>query len=260
MKVKIERSIHYALTEYKGKSVSFDEISPMFIGYQQNPSGGMGERHIRFFYVVHVVEGGSGDVLVGNERFTLKKGDAFIVKPHVPIVYDYKKNNGLKYAWIGFFGNYAKKLDSLPPVCTLGGNYYNKIKSLVDENEIVYAQPVNEILISIIDELSSKEDKALLKKVKTYLDENYYKDVLIETLAKTFSYNRTYLGREFKKAYGVSPKEYLMDKRLTVALSLIVNGESVSGACYKVGFSNPYNFSRYFKLKYGVSPSNYKHK
>ncbi len=260
MRVKIERSIHYALSKYLGKTVPYEELSPMFIGYQHEPSGGKSDKHLRFFYVVHIISDGEGDVYVGNERFTLKRGDVFIVKPHVPIIYDFKENNGLKYAWIGFLGSYAKQLDDLPSVCSLSTEYYDKIKKLVDENELIYSQPVSEILLDIIADLIGSYDKAVLKQVKNYLDENFFTDIKIESVAKKFSYNRTYLGRAFKKTYGASPKEYLMSKRLNYSLKLIVSGESVSSACYKSGFSNPYNFSRYFKEKFGVSPSNYKSK
>ena len=127
----------------------------------------------------------------------------------------------------------------------------------MDKNDIVYAQPVIEILLDIINEILAKEEKELLKDVKRYVDENFASDISIETLAKDFSYNRTYLSRIFKKQYGVSLKEYLMNKRLSEALSLILNGQKVSSACYQVGFSNPYNFSRSFKKRYGVSPTNY---
>lgn len=260
MKVKIERSIHFALSEYKGKSVSHEELSPMFIGYQQNPSGGKSDRHLRFFYVAHFIAGGVGDVIVGNDRFTLKAGDLFIVKPHVPIVYDYAENNGLKYAWIGFFGSYAKKLDDAPCVCQYKGNYYERIKSLVDEGENVYAEPVNEILLDLIEEVTHSEGDSVLKEVKKFFDDNFSADIKIENVAKKFSYNRTYLGRVFKRVYGASPKEYLMNKRLSNALDLIVNGDSVSTACFKSGFTNQYNFSRCFKQKYGVPPSAYRNK
>ena len=195
--------------------------------------------------------------MVGNERLTLKGGEVFIVKPHVPIVYDFGDNNGLKYAWIGFLGSYAKKLDNAPLVCPLDSRYYDMIKSIVDENENVYAEPVTEVLLDIIDEVALKEENSVVKKIKEHLDENFSGDIKIENIAKQFSYNRTYLGRVFKKTYGVSPKEYLMNKRLSEALSLIIKGETVTLACYKAGFSNPYNFSRYFKEKYGVPPSSY---
>lgn len=256
MKVKIERSIHFAMSDYKGRTVSIEEVSPMFIGYQTNPSGGTSDKHVRFFYVVHVIVGGEGVVVVGNERHTIKKGDVFIVKPYVPIIYDYKPNNNLKYAWIGFMGSIGKKLDGVPSVCSLSVDYYERIKTLVDENEIVYAEPVCEILLDIINEIYERESNGVLSKVKEYIDENFQSELSIEELAKEFSYNRTYLGRVFKKEYGVSPKEYLLSKRLNSALNMLIKGERVKDACYKSGFSNPYNFSRYFKEKYGVPPRN----
>lgn len=255
--IYVERSIHYALSEYEGKTASYEEISPMFLGYQSYPSGGKKGPHIRFFYLIHVVEEGSGHFIEGSETHTFSKGDIYIAKPYVPTYYEYEGNNELKYAWIGFSGSYARKLENARCVYHLNGDYYARIKELLDKNDIVYAQPVIEILLDIINEIFSQEENELLKQVKCYLDENFASDISIEMLAKDFSYNRTYLSRVFKKQYGVSLKEYLMNKRLGEALSLILDGESVSSACEKVGFSNLYNFSRYFKQRYGVSPANY---
>lgn len=257
MRVKIERSIHFAMGKYQGKKVSLEEISPMFIGYQSNPTEGKSDKHVRFFYVLHVIVGGQGEVVVENERFTIKKGDVFIVKPYVPIIYDFKKDNDLEYAWIGFMGSYGKKLDGLPSVVELFGDYFSRIKTLVDENEIVYAEPVSEILIDLIGEITKNQNNELLASVKEYIDKNYGKELLVEDIAKKFSYNRAYLSRAFKKQYGVSIKEYLLNKRLETALNLLLCGERVTDVCYKSGFSNPYNFSRYFKEKYGVPPSSY---
>lgn len=255
--VNVERSIHYALSEYEGKTASYEEISPMFLGYQNYPASGKKGPYIRFFYLIHVVEEGNGSFIEGSETYAFAKGDVYIAKPYVPTYYDYGENNGLKYAWIGFSGSFAKKLENARSVYHLNGDYYSRIKSLVDKNDTVYAQPVIEILLDIINEVLSKEENDLLKRVKNYIDENYASDISIETLAKDFSYNRTYLSRVFKKQYGVSLKSYLMNKRLGEALALILDGERVSSACEMVGFSNLYNFSRYFKQRYGVAPSIY---
>ena len=229
----------------------------MFLGYRNYPTLGRSGPHIRFFYLIHVVATGNGCFIEGSETHAFSEGDVYIAKPYIPTYYDYEEDSGLKYAWIGFSGNYAKKLDNMRSVYHLSGDYYARIKELVDKNDIVYAQPVIEILLDIINEILAKEEKELLKNVKKYVDENFASDISIETLAKDFSYNRTYLSRIFKKQYGVSLKEYLMNKRLSEALSLILGGQKVSAACYQVGFSNPYNFSRSFKKRYGVSPANY---
>ncbi len=257
MKMKVERSIHYAMSEIQGSKVSSEELSPMVIGYQSNPSQGTDAKYVRFFYVVHVVLDGAEEVEIGNERYAIKKGDVFIVKPYVPSIYDFKPNSKLKYAWIGFMGSYGKKLDGVPSVVQVNGNYFDRIKTLVDENEIVYAEPVSEILLELIEEILKSQKNELLVSVKDYIDNNFQKEILVEEIAKSFSYNRAYLSRVFKRQYGVSIKEYILNKRLDLALNLLLKGEKVSNVCYKSGFSNPYNFSRYFKEKYGVPPSSY---
>ena len=61
----------------------------------------------------------------------------------------------------------------------------------------------------------------------------------------------------FKKQYGFSLKEYLINKRLNEALKLLLEGKSISDVSYLVGYNNPYNFSNAFKAKYGVSPNKY---
>ena len=137
------------------------------------------------------------------------------------------------------------------------GNYFDSIKELVDQEETVYAEPVIEILLSAIGEILSSDSNSVIKDVKDYLDKYYYEPLQVETVARQFSYTRTYLSNVFKRQYGVTIKEYILNKRLSEALSLIINGTSVSDASEQVGFSNVYNFSRSFKAKYGVSPNNY---
>lgn len=255
--IKIERSIHYASNEYHGKATCFDEITPMFIGYQQYPKPNKHGPHKRFSYVLHFINSGEGIFTQNGVASTLKKGDVFIVKPHVSTYYEYKENNNLSFAWIGFSGRYAKKLDDAMCFYNLKGDYYNIIKKLVDNNDTVYAEPVIELLLKVVKEILNLESSKLLKEVKKYLDENYTKDILVEDVASKFSYSRTYISSLFKKQYGKSIKEYIMDKRLTTALNLILNGKKISFVATSVGFNSVYNFSRYFKQKYGVSPKNY---
>ena len=58
---------------------------------------------------------------------------------------------------------------------------------------------------------------------------------------------------------GLSPSEFIRDLRLRHAEQLILKSQlSVSEISYRVGFNNPRYFSKYFKEKYGVIPSQYK--
>ena len=69
-----------------------------------------------------------------------------------------------------------------------------------------------------------------------------------------------YLKKVFKKETGLTPLQYLTEKRLENAASnLAMSGGkgNISEIAYQCGFSEPLYFSRLFKRKYGVSPRSY---
>ncbi|MBR2322270.1 MAG: helix-turn-helix domain-containing protein [Clostridia bacterium] len=253
--IQVERSIHYSMHDYHGKA-DFEKLTPMFLGYKIKHKLGLTGPFKRFNYVIHFLKKGNDIFIESGTQHNLVAGDAYIVKPHVPTYYLHE-NTEIEYAWIGFSGPYAKKLDDVNVVHHVKGNYFDSIKELVDQEETVYAEPVIEILLSAIGEILSSDSNSVIKDVKDYLDKYYYEPLQVETVARQFSYTRTYLSNVFKRQYGVTIKEYILNKRLSEALSLIINGTSVSDASEQVGFSNVYNFSRSFKAKYGVSPNNY---
>ncbi len=73
-------------------------------------------------------------------------------------------------------------------------------------------------------------------------------------------FNSEYLKKMFKKATGLTPHQYLTDKRLENAantLATYCGKGNISETARLCGFSDPLYFSRMFKKKYGVSPRNY---
>lgn len=67
----------------------------------------------------------------------------------------------------------------------------------------------------------------------------------------------TYFRSLFAARYGVSPKKYILDRRLIHAKQLLDSGEcsKVSDAARLSGFEDPLYFSRAFKARYGYPPS-----
>ena len=76
----------------------------------------------------------------------------------------------------------------------------------------------------------------------------------------TLPFSPGYLKKVFKNETGLTPLQYLTDKRLeNAANNLAMSGGkgSISEIAYQCGFSEPLYFSRLFKRKYGVSPRSY---
>ena len=73
-------------------------------------------------------------------------------------------------------------------------------------------------------------------------------------------FNTEYLKKMFKKETGLTPLQYLTNKRLENAastLASICGKGNISETALMCGFSDPLYFSRLFKKRYGVSPRNY---
>ncbi len=102
-----------------------------------------------------------------------------------------------------------------------------------------------------------KPDYASL--LKTYLENNYEKNITITQAALNFNISRAYLRNLFYNENGMSPQEYLINLRLRRAEFLLMNNEySITKVAMAVGYNDVLQFSRIFKKHNGVSPTDYR--
>lgn len=82
----------------------------------------------------------------------------------------------------------------------------------------------------------------------------------LNSYLNSLPFNTEYLKKMFKRETGLTPLQYLTDKRLESAARTLVTfcGKgNISETAHLCGFSDPLYFSRLFKKKYGVSPRGY---
>ena len=84
-------------------------------------------------------------------------------------------------------------------------------------------------------------------------------DLRVGELCRLCGVSDVYFRRIFKGSFGVTPQEYVTNKRMTQAAALISSGdcESVRQVAASVGYSDALYFSRLFARQYGCSPSGY---
>jgi AraC-like DNA-binding protein len=65
-------------------------------------------------------------------------------------------------------------------------------------------------------------------------------------------------ARVFRELVGSAPHQYLLHVRYQAALRMLLEGASVTDACFECGFANLSHFTREFKRRFGHSPSSVK--
>ncbi len=90
--------------------------------------------------------------------------------------------------------------------------------------------------------------------VKSYIDDNYDTELNLDILSKSQRLSKYHLIRLFKKYYGLTPRQYLIDKRIKQSKEQLAHGMTVTETCFAVGFSSLGSFSTLFKTKTGKTP------
>lgn len=161
-------------------------------------------------------------------------------------------------------------------------NNYKKIRMLTETLLLQYLNmdehdmsEVASILFQIIHELfenfivDGNSIPLYLKKSKitkidriiNYINLHYFENLNLSDVATHFSVSETYLSRYFKNRTGENFVNYINDVRTeNAAAELCSTTKSITSIALDNGFSTPSVFNRYFRKKYGITPSVYRQK
>lgn len=134
-----------------------------------------------------------------------------------------------------------------------------KINSLLTLNQAfkdVYSKQVS--IVSPTVEVTSEKDK-FLQKILAYVYENMDNPQLsVETLSAHISMSRASLYNKLLEITGMSPVDFIRSVKLERAAGLLEKSDkTISEIAYETGFANPNYFTKVFKAKYQMTPSEY---
>jgi len=97
-----------------------------------------------------------------------------------------------------------------------------------------------------------------LLRARDLADARYTEQIGVDEMAAAAGLSRAHFSREFKRAFGESPRSYLLTRRLERAAALLRNTDrSVADICLSVGLQGVGSFTSSFKRHFSMTPTAY---
>lgn len=111
---------------------------------------------------------------------------------------------------------------------------------------------------NMVEKKAEKSTK-VVDAAKAYIQKNYNKDISLDDVSREVNITPYYFSKLFKDDTGEGFVEYLTNIRIEKAKELIAETDySMKDICQMIGYTDPNYFSRSFKKKVGVTPTEYK--
>lgn len=106
-------------------------------------------------------------------------------------------------------------------------------------------------------ESKSLNKSYMVGRIIDYFEEHYCEKISLEHIAENMYLSPFYISKIFKSETGDTPIRYLINIRLEKAKQLLEDGHrrSIQEIAAMVGYDDAYHFSKLFKKRYGITPS-----
>ena len=234
-------------------------------------------------YQVQLVYGGSAQVWVDCQKWSVHDGDVVMVKKgstHHFIA----GSEGMKTLEAKFDIQDQETLDlvgRIPSHFSTGGrSLFDIFTRIVREGmsrQLGYKGMCDALLLEALTLMARSQDPAnkekegivvgsdnerdlppVIKAVNEYVWQHLHTGFTLSELAKGCGYNQDYLYRAIRRRYGMSAIAYVNQLRFEQAKRLIEHTElSLSEIAWNLGFESVQYFSKFFRQKAGMPPSEY---
>lgn len=266
------------------KASHFDRSKLLYVSTSKYEGDWQSIFHSHPFSELFYVVNGSGSFVAEGSEFPVGKNDMVIINPHVQHTEKSLRTTPLEYIVLGIdglsfsFENIASAQDGIfmktaaGAVCKYNmqsANVYAYLNIMLEEitskeeNYETVCQNLLEVLLICMlrnDNLSIiQNDHTALNRectqIKNYLDANYAENITLDTLAALTHMNKYYMVHAFTKHTGLSPINYLLQKRIQEGKYLLeTTTYSIAQISTMLGFSSQSYFSQAFKKAAGKTP------
>jgi len=219
---------------------------------------------------IEYVEEGTGTVITENTEFHPGEGDSYFLHAGVKHHYYSDKEKPWKKYFVNVSGTLLESLIDGYKLSNIhyfpGLNIKEELCRIIEfsknaqkDYSLEMIGVLNEIFLKMHSCTSRERDVGIAAKMKEFLNTQVTEKFKMEDLCKYVSRSESQTIRIFKSAYGITPYNYILNKKISLAKRFLRNTNlSVKQIAEKLNFADEYYFSNFFKQKVGKSPIKYR--
>jgi AraC family transcriptional regulator of arabinose operon len=221
---------------------------------------------------------GTGELLVGDQRYLVKPGQGFFLFPHEPHVYQ-PLSGPWELQWISFNGNMIASLLQIAGITQSGVHTTTDPDILVAHMKSIYSVAItghpfagiecSKLVYAFLLDLmrsvwtsspSATHSYLKLHPVIQFTEANCHRPITIDEMADRIGVSAQYLCHLFKVTLRMRPMEYVNRERINKSKEWMFRepGMKMQEIAARVGFDNASYFSSVFKRLSGMSPEQFK--
>ncbi len=212
---------------------------------------------------------GRGTVLLDGVAYTPKAGDTYFLPTGHDHLYYADPADPWEKIWVNFSGVLAAELAQAYGIttrCHFPGLYTGDLlRSIVrtaekkEKNQLLSATLLLHELFYRMGHADAPHVDKTAAALRDFIDLHYCEDIRAGEIAGAVGRSASQCCRVFRRAYGCTPYQYLLRRRLSLACQLLESSRlSVREIAAQLSFCDEYYFSGLFKEKTGVSPAAYR--
>ena len=232
-------------------------------------------------YLLHLVLEGTGKFQVNGKTYTPQKGDAFLIYPRTPFVYQSDEKNPWRYVWVHFQGAECEEIcramgfSREHPMEAFGNleelhRLHQKTEQVpfddfawqIEHKIRLYAffKGMMENRLSSAHQTQMSKPRRYWEQAVTYIMNHLEEETLsAQQVADQIPICRKYLLTLFREFCQTTTNDFIMSKRVDQAKRLLRYTEfTVGEVAASCGYKDMLTFSRMFKKRVGVSPRTYR--
>lgn len=237
-------------------------------------------------YLLNYCVEGEGWCELEGMRFSVKAGQFFIFPMDKPHSYGSQDNKKWTVYWVrfgGFLASYFSRGMETPTYIRTGIdssvftrkkifeemhktlNEGTTVENLCYASSILFAYLASFKFLPAYRQAKSNvicenlKESNIVSDLIHYMEENIERQLSLNDMANYLGYSVSHMCMMFNDQTGMAPLAYFNKLKIEYSCWLLNKTSlKINQICYKVGFDDPYYFSRLFKKITGVSPQGYR--